>query len=318
MPGRLAGVSSTLLIDAASCYFRAFYGVPDRRATPADPPTNAVRGFLDMLASLITTHSPTGMVACWDDDWRPAFRIEAIPEYKAHRVRIAADGREQEETPPELSTQVPLIADALAAVGIPRIGVPGYEADDVIGTLVHRFGGDPTHRVHVVTGDRDLFQLVDDAGGVDVLYTAKGGVRGATVVDEAYLTDEYGVRGGPGYADFATLRGDPSDGLPGVKGVGEKTARVMLEKYGDLPTLRAAARDGDAGLTATQRRRITDAEDYLDRALRVVHVATDAPVPEVDPSLPTEVADVRLLSALASEYRLANSLDRLLGALGLD
>lgn len=319
LPGSLPRMTGPLLLlDAASLYFRAFYGVPDRRDNPRDPPTNAVRGFLDMISSLATTHSPGGIVACWDDDWRPAFRVAAIPGYKAHRVRIGADGMEREDTPEELDVQVPLIADALRAVGIPRIGCPGYEADDVLGTLTQRWARTPTRpmpRIHVVTGDRDLFQLVDDDREVDVLYIAKNGVRGAEVVDEAYLLQTYGVRGGAGYADFAILRGDPSDGLPGVRGVGDKTARALLEAHGDLAGLRAAAADPDSSLTAAQRKKIVESSDYLDLAPHVVHVARDAPVRDFSPLVPRRVNDVRLLSQLAHDYRLGTTLERLLTAL---
>lgn len=310
-------MTGLLLLDAASLYYRAFYGVPDRRRDPADPPTNAVRGLLDMIATLATQHAPTGLVACWDDDWRPAFRVQAIPEYKAARTRILPDGTTSEDSPAELDVQVPVIRDALAAIGIARIGAPGYEADDVIGTLAHRWATGPDNPVHVVTGDRDLFQLVDDAAGIDVLYTARTGVRGATLVDEAYLANEYGVRGGPGYADFATLRGDPSDGLPGVKGIGEKTARALLEQFGTLADLRAAAADPESALTATQRRRIQDSSDYLDAARTVVQVARDAPIPPFSPALPTQPADLRMLSRLAADYRLGSTFERVLDALGM-
>ena len=162
-----------MLLDSASLYFRAFYGVPDQRRSPDEPPTNAVRGFLDMVATLVGTYRPTHLVACWDNDWRPAFRVDAIPTYKTHRL---SEGSEvQEESPEDLTPQVPLIVDALRALGIARIGSDGYEADDVIGTLTHRARGRQV--VDVVTGDRDLFQLVDDGAGVRVLYTARGGVR---------------------------------------------------------------------------------------------------------------------------------------------
>ncbi|MDO5699159.1 MAG: 5'-3' exonuclease [Dermatophilus congolensis] len=309
-----------LLLDAASLYFRAFYGVPDRRSNPCEPPNNALRGFFDMISSLLTTYSPGGLVACWDDDWRPAFRVAAIASYKAHRVVVGPDGVEREDTPPALNEQVDVIADALRALGIARVGCPGYEADDVIGTLAHRWAGSPEKPmppIHIVTGDRDLFQLVDDSRGIDVLYTAKQGVRGAELVNEKYLTDTYGVPGGPGYADFAILRGDPSDGLPGVKGVGEKTARTLLETYGDVTGIRAAAADATSKLTAAQRTKILDASDYLDLAPHVVLVARDAPVEQFSPLLPRGVADLPLLSKIAYEYRLGTTFDRLLNALGI-
>jgi 5'-3' exonuclease len=213
---------TTMLLDAASLYFRAFYGVPTSVTTPDGRPINAVRGFLDMTARLLTTHGPDRLVACWDDDWRPAFRVAALPSYKAHRV--APEGGE--EVPDELSPQVPVLIDVLAAAGIDRVGAPGYEADDVIGTLATRARGP----VDVVTGDRDLFQLVDDARGIRVLYTARG-IADIELVDEAAVAAKYGIPG-RAYADFAVLRGDPSDGLPGVAGVGAKTAAALINEFG--------------------------------------------------------------------------------------
>ena len=302
-----------MLLDSASLYFRAFYGVPDTRRSPQEPPTNAVRGFLDMIATLVGRYQPTHLVACWDNDWRPAFRVEAIPTYKTHRLTEGSD--EVEESPEQLTPQVPLIRDALAALGIARVGVDGYEADDVIGTLTHRSRG--LRPVDVVTGDRDLFQLVDDAAQVRVVYTAKGGVRDPDLVDQAFLKAKYDVATGAAYADMATLRGDTSDGLPGVAGVGEKTAATLINRYGDLATLRQALADGDPLLKGAQRARLEAASDYLDVAPLVVRVAHDAPVDEHDATLPKTVADPVLLSGLASQYGLTSPINRVLTALGL-
>ena len=198
------GPGTLLLLDSASLYFRAFYGVPDERADPQDPPTNAVRGFLDMIATLVERYRPSHVVACWDDDWRPAWRVAAIPTYKTHRVAVVDGGTAVEDAPADLNTQVPIIIEALAALGIPRWGAAHYEADDVIGTLVARAHG--TQPVDVVTGDRDLFQLVDDAARIRVLYTARGGVRDPDLVDQAFLSAKYGVPTGAAYADLAVLR----------------------------------------------------------------------------------------------------------------
>jgi 5'-3' exonuclease len=302
-----------LLLDSASLYFRAFFGVPDQRKDPAEPPTNAVRGFLDMIASLVTTFEPTHLVACWDNDWRPKFRVDAIPTYKTHRL---ADGSlEEEQVPEDLSPQVPVIRDALAALGIARVGADGYEADDVIGTLVHRHRGEMP--VDVVTGDRDLFQLVDDAHGIRVVYTARGGVRDPDLVDQAFLAAKYAVPTGSAYADMAVLRGDTSDGLPGVTGIGDKTAAKLIERYGDLPTLVSAVTEGDPAIKGAQRTRLQEALSYLEVAPLVVRVAHDAPVVEHDGTLPTEVADTDLLGRLAEDYGLTNSFKRVLTALDI-
>src|SRR5215207_2092343 len=302
-----------MLLDSASLYFRAFFGVPDQRTGDDQPPTNAVRGLLDMVASLVSAYPPTHLVACWDNDWRPQFRVEAIPTYKTHRL---ADGSlTEEQIPVDLAVQVPVIADALDALGIARLGADGYEADDVIGTLAHRAAGRMS--VDVVTGDRDLFQLVDDAAGIRVIYTARGGVRAPDLVDQAFLAEKYGVRSGAAYADLAVLRGDASDGLPGVAGIGEKTAARLIAEYGDLAGLRAALKAGDPSLRGAQRARLEAAATYLDVAPVVVRVAHDAPVPAVDTALPLEVVDPVLMSRLASEYGLTGPFNRVLAALAL-
>jgi 5'-3' exonuclease len=299
-----------MLLDSASLYFRAFHGVPDSVTAPDGTPVNAVRGFLDSIAFLVTTWGPTRLVACWDDDWRPAFRVEALPSYKAHRV--APDGGE--EAPDLLLPQVDVIVDVLAALGIARVGAPGYEADDVMATLASRCtatSGDP---VDVVTGDRDLFQLVDDAAGVRVLYCGKG-VRKADAVTQTWLEGKYGVGTGQGYADMAVLRGDPSDGLPGVAGIGEKTAAALVNRYGDLAGLLAAADDTASGLSAGQRTKLLAARDYLAAAPVVVQTARDVPLDDVEDALPTAPADLDRLGELVHRWGLQSSVERVLTAL---
>ncbi|KGN42857.1 5'-3' exonuclease [Knoellia aerolata DSM 18566] len=300
-----------LLLDSASLYFRAFFGVPDQRDSADEHPTNALRGFLDMIATLVNAHRPTHLVACWDDDWRPQFRVDLIPTYKTHRLTEGSDV--VEESPDDLTPQVPLIRDALAALGIPRLGAPGFEADDVIGTLVERHRG--SMAIDVVTGDRDLLQLIDDAHRVRVLYTGKGGVREPDIGTQAYLQEKYAVPDGDAYADMSILRGDTSDGLPGVKGIGYKTAAQLIAAYGSLAGLRKAVADGDPAIKGARRTHLEAASAYLDVAPRVVRVARDAPVADVDITLPTAVADTRLLSELASTYGVTNPINRVLAAL---
>src|SRR5690606_8517026 len=272
-----------LLLDTASLYFRAFFGVPDSVRAPDGTPVNAVRGFLDGIARLVTARRPARLVACWDDDWRPAFRVEAIPSYKEHR--LADDGGEA--VPDALTTQIPVIVEVLEAFGIARVGAPGFEADDVIGTLTaQEVARPPADRrpVEVVTGDRDLFQLVDDEVPVRILYTARG-IRDLDVVDQARLAERYDVPTGQAYADMAVLRGDSSDGLPGVPGIGEKTAATLLRRFGTLDAVIAAAHAQDPGVTKAQRARLLDAADYLAVAPGVVRVAPDAPVAPADPAV---------------------------------
>lgn len=300
-----------LLLDSAAMYFRAFFALPESMTAPDGTPINAVRGFLDAIARLVVAHRPSRVIACWDDDWRPAFRVEAIPSYKEHRV--AGDGGE--EVPAGLTPQVPIIVDVLSAVGITRLGAPGYEADDVIGTLVARevAAAQRAEEVLVMTGDRDLFQLVDDDAGVTVLFPMRG-AKEPVRIDEAWLAEKYGVAGGQAYADMATLRGDPSDGLPGVPGIGEKTAAGLLKQYGTLAGIIAAADDLHSPMTATQRKRIRAARDYLAVAPTVVQVARDAPVAEERGDLPASPADSEALLELAERWGLESPLKRLVDA----
>jgi 5'-3' exonuclease len=295
-----------LAVDTPNLYFRAFHGIPTSAATAADgSPVNAVRGFVDMLATLIRTRAPDRVVCALDTDWRPAWRVELLPSYKTHRV--AADG--DEEVPDELVPQVPIILDLLAAVGIPALGAPGYEADDVMGTLAT---GQPGP-VEVVSGDRDLFQLVDDRARVRLLYCGRG-VANLEVADEAAVRARFGVPASA-YVDFAVLRGDPSDGLPGVNGVGDKTAARLIDRYGSLEALLAALDDPQAGFAPGLRAKLVAARDYLALAPRVVRVVRDLPLVDFDPRLPDVPADADQLLALARTWNLAGPCQRLVEAM---
>jgi 5'-3' exonuclease len=295
-----------MLLDSASLYFRAFYGIPPESMTAPDgTPVNAVRGLLDMIARLIRGYRPGRLVACMDADWRPAFRVAAVPTYKAHRAN--PDGTEQ--VPDALNAQIPVIEQVLAAAGVTMAGARGYEADDIIGTLAARDDGP----VDVVTGDRDLFQLVDDAREVRVIYTARGMSR-LEVVDEAAVTRRYQIPG-RAYAAFAALRGDPSDGLPGVPGVGEKTAAALVRVFGSVEAMLAALDKGHGGFPMGSRAKLVAARGYLEAAIPVVRVATDAPVPPVDGRLPAAPADPRRLAELDARWDLGSSLGRMSAAL---
>ncbi|MCO5972256.1 5'-3' exonuclease [Actinoallomurus soli] len=295
-----------MLLDTPSLYFRAFFGVPETVTASDGTPVNAVRGLLDMIARLVRERSPRSLVACMDADWRPAFRVEALPSYKAHRV--APDGGDQ--TPDALATQVPVIEEVLDAFGIARIGAAGYEADDVIGTLATTEDGE----VDIVTGDRDLFQLVRDDKPVRVLYTARG-IKALQIVDEAEVTAKYGIPG-RAYADFATLRGDPSDGLPGVPGVGDKTAAALITRFGSLEGVEEALDAGEtAGFPAGSRLKLEKARDYLAAARTVVRVATRIPLPAFEAGVPRKPHDPERLVALTDRWGLDSPVDRLLSAL---
>jgi 5'-3' exonuclease len=291
-----------MLLDAASMYFRAFYGVPEAAGATAEMPTNAIRGFLDMTSRLVTTRRPSQLLACLDASWRPAFRARALPSYKAHRM--APDGGE--EIPDGLSIQVPVLMELLDALGIARAGVDGFEADDVIGTAAAA-SAEP---VEVVTGDRDLFQVVRDDPSVRVLYIARG-VAKLQVMGPEDVAAKYGIPGDR-YADFAVLRGDPSDGLPGVAGVGDKTAAALITRFGSLADMLAATED--AGFPAGARKRIQDAADYLAVAPEVVAVRRDVPLPDYDDRLPERPVDPAAVVALADRYGLDNAVNRWLRA----
>ena len=303
-----------MLLDTASLYFRAFHGLPDTLRSPDGTPVNAVRGLLDFIAKLVTDYQPSELIACWDDDWRPQWRVDLIPSYKQHRVAtVTADGPDIEETPELLVAQIPLIRQVLGAFGIPIVGAPEHEADDVIGSLASQAKGP----VDVVTGDRDLFQLVDDARGIRVIYTARG-MSKLEVLTESVVQEKYGVSSHQ-YADFAALRGDTSDGLPGVAGVGEKTAAGLLGTFGSLNAIVAASDKRGAGMSESVRAKILSATDYLAVAPTVVEVVR---------TLELDVPDARIrplsADALATAQQLAVSLglggasDRALRALGND
>ena len=258
-----------MLLDTASLYFRAFHGVPDTVRSPDGKPVNAIRGLLDMIAKLVGEFEPTDLVACWDDAWRPRWRVELIPSYKAHRVERETDAGSVEVVPELLTPQIPVIRELLQALGIPVVGAADHEADDVIGTLASH----SRMPVDVVTGDRDLIQLVNDARSVRVIYTGRG-MSHLELLDDATVEAKYGVEPRQ-YVDFAVLRGDPSDGLPGVAGVGEKTAMSLLKEFGDLAGIQAAAADPSVALAAAVRGKITAAHDYLAVAPKVVEVVRD-------------------------------------------
>ena len=293
-----------LLLDTPSLYFRAFHGVPETVRAPDGTPVNAVRGLVDFAARLIRDHRPTRLVATMDADWRPAWRVAAIPSYKTHRIAPAGG----ETVPDPLVPQVPIITEVLDAIGLAQIGVDGYEADDVIGTLAAR----SSIPVDIVTGDRDLFQLVRDCPNpVRVLYTAARGVGRCDVVDEAFVTAKYGIPG-RAYAEFAMLRGDPSDGLPGVPGIGEKSAAALVSRYGSVSAALSAL---DAGEDVPFAGKLAAARDYLAAAPTVVQVALDVPLPAYDDALPRVPRDPARLVELADRWGLDSPLNRLLAAL---
>src|SRR5262245_53772503 len=300
-------------------WFRSFFGVPSSITAPDGRPVNALRVVLDAVATVITRERPSRLVVCRDDDWRPQWRVDLIPSYKAHRVaeEEPAGTPDIEEVPDDLTPQVDMIMEILDAFGIATAGAPECEADDVLGTLASRERKDP---VVVVSGDRDLLQLVrDDPVPVRVLYTGRGLAK-ATQWGPEEVADTYGVpldRAGPAYAELALLRGDPSDGLPGVPGVGEKTAATLLAQHGSLEAILAAAHDPKSKMSKAYRTKLLAAADYIEVAGPVVRVATDADVDFSTSSdtLPLAAEHPRKVVTLAEEYGVTSSLGRLQKAL---
>jgi len=299
-----------MLLDTASMYFRAFYGVPEILAPDGSTNVNAVRGLMDYISRLVDEYRPDSLVCCWDNDWRPQWRVDLIPSYKAHRVaEELPGGPDVEEVPDPLEAQIPIIVEVLDAFGICVIGADGYEADDVIGTLATDAG----QPVDIVTGDRDLFQLVDDDAEVRVLYIARGVGRHERVTN-AWVREKYGIDASQ-YADFATLRGDTSDGLPGVAGVGEKTAATLLNRFGDIEGILAAAHDPDSDMGPGPRGKVKQAAEYLKVAPTVVAVARDLDLDRSDLLLPRHPRDPDKVAALAEQWGLGSPAERLIEAL---
>ncbi len=319
MASTSAGQGKLVLLDGASMWFRSFFGVPSSITAPDGRPVNAVRGFLDAVATVISQHQPTRLVVCLDLDWRPQWRVDRIPSYKAHRVEQENQGADPdvEEVPDELTPQVEMISELLDAFGIATGGAVGFEADDVLGTLAAREQRDP---VVVVSGDRDLLQVVtDEPVPVRVLYLGRGLAK-ATLFGPVEVAEKYGlprVRAGAAYAELALLRGDPSDGLPGVAGVGEKTAATLLAQHGSLEAILAAAADAKSSVAKGVRAKLNAASEYLAAAEPVVRVATDAPVTlsEATDALPLAAKDPKRVVELAAAYGVGSSIGRLQKAL---
>lgn len=296
---------SLMVFDTSYLYYRAFFGVPSSLRAPDGTPVNAIRGLLDAITRLVEQYSPRRIACAWDDDWRPTWRTDLVPSYKAHRVvEQVPGGVDAEETPDELGVQVPLIRAVLEAVGIPIVGIPEHEADDVLGSLAAQHSG----LCWVVTGDRDLFQLVDET--TRVIWVGQG-VAKHQVVNSAWLVDKYGVLP-ERYVDFSVLRGDPSDGLPGVKGVGEKSAARLTNQFGSLEEIVQAALEGSGTLSPAIRRSIAESADYILKAEVVVSVVLDLPITE-PAELPVEPDGARV-AELSQRLGLEGPIRRLIGA----
>jgi len=295
-----------MLLDSASLWYRAYYGMPDTLVSPGGEPINAIRGFIDMTARLIEMYRPDRLVACIEGDWRPTWRTDLFPDYKANRLDEEGD----EEEPDLLSPQIPILLDLLDAFRIPVVGVDDYEADDVMATYAMRERGP----IRVVTGDRDLFQLVDDKKDIAIVYLAKG-ISNHDLVRRDYIENKYGIPGDR-YALFAMIRGDASDGLPGIRGIGEKGAAVIANAFSNMDQVIAAAHDqSDSRLTPALRKKLLADLEYALIAPKLVHCALDVAVPDINLSIPSAPKTLDDIYALSKEYGLGSPIDRLISAL---
>jgi len=288
---------STLLVDGPSLIWRSYFALPDSIRAPDGSSINAAHGFLSMLGRLIEDLRPARAAVALDGDWRPQWRVDLVEEYKAQRVAIMDD-----EPADEVDRQTDLIMRILKLARVAVVGSSRCEAEDVIATLLTQIKGP----VSIVSGDRDLFQLVRDPDVV-VLYP-KRGVSEMWRVNEAEIGAKYGIPGRT-YADFAVLRGDPSDGLPGVPGIGEKTAAQLMSKYGSLEEVLRAAEGARSGPLY----KVASASDYVARAAKVVRMKSDCRVGNPDLMLghPTS----KQLKTTARQHRLSGPVDRLLEAI---
>lgn len=295
-----------MLLDSASLWYRAYYGMPDTLLAPDGTPVNAIRGYLDMTARLIGMYSPNRIVACIEGDWRPSWRVDIFPDYKANRLEEDGEG---EEEPDLLTPQIPILLDLLDEFGIPMVGVDDYEADDVMATFAVKEPG-PTR---IVTGDRDLFQLVDDKRDVKVVYLAKG-LSQHDLVDKAWVARKYAIPGDR-YALFAMFRGDPSDGLPGVRGIGEKGAALIANNFADVDEALQGARGAHPSLKPALAKKIIEGADYLKIAPTLVNCARDVALPKLDIAMPKKPDDLSKIYEIKERYGLGASVDRLITAL---
>ena len=295
-----------MLLDSASLWYRAYFGMPDTLLSPSGMPVNAIRGYLDMTSRLIVKYKPDRLVACLEGDWRPSWRVELFPDYKLNRV----DDEGQEDEPDTLGPQIPVLLDVLDALGIAMVGVDDYEADDLMATFSVKQQGP----IRIVTGDRDLFQLVDDKRDVKIVYLAKG-ISNHDLVDLQWISDKYQIPGDR-YALFAMIRGDSSDGLPGIRGIGEKGAANIANQFSSLEEVMKAAEDNDARLTVNIRKKLLESAGYAAIAPKLVGCSLDVSIPQMEISMPLKPKSMKKIEELKEEYGLGASIDRIVSALG--
>jgi 5'-3' exonuclease len=293
-------VTHRILLDVSSLTYRAFFAMPDSVTAPDGRPVNAVHGYLDMVTRLVATRRPHEVVHVYDHDWRPVERTDIYPGYKSSR-------------PPEpeaITQQFALLRNALDLTGLLQAETEGWEAEDAIGAFCVE--ADETDRIEIVSGDRDLIQLVRDPV-VKLLFTVRG-VSELAEYDEAGVLAKYGVPASR-YAEFAILRGDPSDDLPGVRGVGAKTALALIQTYDSLDEIvadaaRPQSRPGPLKGKPALKARIVEASEYLEKMRRLVPVNAVAPL-----TVWSGPRDDDALKAFADEHGLKGPVQRLQAAL---
>jgi 5'-3' exonuclease len=260
---------SLMLVDIATVYYRAYFSQPDSLKSPDGRTINAVRGTLEALTYFVAEFEPEHLVTAWDLDWRPEWRVELLDTYKT--ARVAAE--DEEQMPETLDDQVDMIRQILTDWNVPCVGLDGYEADDIVA----QYARTSQQKTFVVSGDRDLFQLIDDSKPVHVLFTGTG-ISRHTYVDGDHIQTKYGISAQQ-YGEFSVLRGDASDGLPGVKGVGEKTAAKLLSEFGTIAECLKAAKKSDPRITPRIAQNLIEHEEYIDKAKQVVLLTQKIKVP---------------------------------------
>ena len=293
-----------MLLDSASLWYRAYFGMPDTLVSPTGQPVNAIRGYLDMTSRLLVKYQPNRIVACLEGDWRPSWRVELFPDYKLNRL----DEEGGEEEPDTLGPQIPILLDVLDALGIPLLGVDDYEADDLMATFSVKQPGP----IRIVTGDRDLFQLADDKRDVKIVYLAKG-ISNHDLVDLKWIQEKYQIPGDR-YALFAMIRGDSSDGLPGIRGIGEKGAMLIANLFKTLPEVMEAAANSDERLSANIRKKLLESSQYAAIAPKLVGCALDVAIPEMEITMPKKPKSLEKIEKLKEDFGLGASIDRIMSA----
>jgi len=296
-----------LLVDSASLWYRAFYGMPDSLQGPEGQPINAIKGFFEGLSTIVARYRPNEIAICLDADWRPGWRVELFPAYKANRI----DEEGQEEEPDLLTPQIEPLLHVARLAGLSIIEAEAQEADDVIASLAVKADSE----VRVMTGDRDLFQLIRHSELIRIIYLAKG-IQNHDLVDGLYIEKRYGIPGNR-YHLFAAIRGDASDGLPGIKGIGEKGAAEIARVFDSMEDVLSAAESSDPRLRALHQKKILADREYAQIAEQIVTCRTDLDLDDGQLDSWRDRADLISLRKYCKELGLGNTVERLVATLDI-